>query len=118
MRTSLRRDLTAAMKARDRTAVAALRSALAAIDNAESVAGAQPSQGGATSEHFAGATAGSGAAEVERRQLTDADLRAILDREVRERVAAADEYDLLGRQDIAEGLRSEADVLRRHLDPA
>jgi uncharacterized protein len=37
IRTRLRRALPAAMKARDRTTVAALRSALAAIDNAEAV---------------------------------------------------------------------------------
>ena len=37
IRTRLRRALPAAMKARDQTTVAALRSALAAIDNAEAV---------------------------------------------------------------------------------
>ncbi|GAA5031790.1 hypothetical protein GCM10023317_82610 [Actinopolymorpha pittospori] len=37
MRASLRDDLTAAIKARDRVAITALRSALAAIDNAEAV---------------------------------------------------------------------------------
>ena len=37
MRASLRDDLKAALKARDRVATAALRSTLAAIDNAEAV---------------------------------------------------------------------------------
>jgi hypothetical protein len=37
IRTRMRRALTAAIKARDRSAVTALRSALAAIDNAEAV---------------------------------------------------------------------------------
>jgi uncharacterized protein len=37
----MRRDLTAAMKARDKPAIAALRSTLAAIDNAEAVDAAQ-----------------------------------------------------------------------------
>jgi uncharacterized protein len=41
IRTRMRRGLTAAMKARDQRAVTALRSALAAIDNAEAVDAAQ-----------------------------------------------------------------------------
>jgi hypothetical protein len=43
MRTSLREGLKAALKARDRVAVAALRSALSAIDNAEAVPLDRPS---------------------------------------------------------------------------
>ncbi len=116
MRTSLRRDLTAALKARDRVAIAALRSALAAIDNAEAVGGSPAQVTG--SEHIAGAAAGLGAAEAVRRDLTDADLHAILETEVQERSAAAAEYEQLGRDDLAERLRSEIDVLRRHLPSA
>jgi uncharacterized protein YqeY len=54
---------------------------------------------------------------VERRHLTDADLRAIIEAEVRERSVAATRYVHAGRNDLAERLRSEADVLRRYLDP-
>lgn len=48
VRTGLRRDLTTALKARDRVAIAALRSVLAAIENAEAPAidqsGSKPSR--------------------------------------------------------------------------
>ncbi|MBE1604250.1 GatB/YqeY domain-containing protein [Actinopolymorpha pittospori] len=71
----------------------------------------------AGNEHVAGAAIGVGAAEAQRRQLTDADVRAIIENEVRERTAAAAEYERLGRGDAAERLRSEAEVLSRHLRP-
>jgi uncharacterized protein YqeY len=116
MRSSLRRDLTAALKARDAVAIAALRSALAAIENAESADGCSEPRT-AEGEHIAGSAAGLGAAEVERRHLTEADLRAIIEAEVRERSVAAEGYVHVGRDDRAERLRAEADVLRRYLDP-
>lgn len=118
MRASLRDDLKAALKTRDRVAISALRSALSAIENAEAVPADRPSAGVAESEHVAGAAAGLGAAEAERRHLTDADLRSILEGEVRERSAAAREYEQLGRSDQAERLRAEAEVLSRYLGPA
>jgi uncharacterized protein YqeY len=115
MRDNLRSDLTAALKARDRVAVAALRSALAAIDNAEAVPVDNLPGSVASSEHVAGAAVGLGAAEAERRHLTDADLRSIVENEVLERSVAAGEYERLGRDDAAERLRAEAEVLSRHL---
>ncbi|GGP85466.1 GatB/YqeY domain-containing protein [Saccharothrix coeruleofusca] len=118
MRASLRDDLKAALKTRDRVAISALRSALAAIENAEAVPVDQPPVAAAGSEHVAGAAAGLGAAEAERRHLTDADLRSIVEREVGERSAAALEYQRLGRDDEAARLRAEAEVLNRYLDPA
>ncbi|GAA3465184.1 GatB/YqeY domain-containing protein [Saccharothrix longispora] len=122
MRASLRDSLTAALKSRDRVAVAALRSALAAIGNAEAVPVDRPADGVPAdvtgSEHVAGAAAGLGAAEAERRHLTEADLRSIVEDEVRERSVAALEYERLGRDDLAERLRAEAEVLGRHLRPA
>jgi uncharacterized protein YqeY len=63
------------------------------------------------SEHFAGAVAGLGAAETTRRQLSEADITAIVGAEISDRRAAADEYDRLGRPDQCERLRREADVL-------
>lgn len=118
MRATLRRDLTAAVKARDAVAVAALRSALAAIANAE----AQPATdqvppGSGTSSHIAGATDGVGATDVQRRNLTDAEVRAIIEAEVRDRALAAEDYERLGRQDRAARLRAEADHLLRYLPP-
>ncbi|GAA5164920.1 hypothetical protein GCM10023321_54220 [Pseudonocardia eucalypti] len=116
MLTELRQGLTVALKSRDRVAAAALRSALAAIENAQAV---PVDTDGPTkpvgNEHVAGAVAGLGAAEAERRRLTDEDLRAILAREVGERHAAAEEYEGLRRRDAADRLRAEADVLVRYL---
>ncbi|MBK1786388.1 GatB/YqeY domain-containing protein [Prauserella cavernicola] len=117
MRATLREALTAAIKARDRVAVAALRSALAAIDNAEAVPSAATgaAEGITSTEHVAGAAAGLGAAEAQRRTLTDADVRAIVEQEVTERLSSAEDYERLGRTDPAERLRAEAAVLTRHL---
>jgi uncharacterized protein YqeY len=130
MRASLRVDLTAAIKSRDRVAVTALRSALAAIDNAESVP-AEHSPGASTStgtggtgtggtggtggQHIAGAVSGLGATEAERRHLTEADLRAILETEITDRATAAANYEQLGRADQATQLHAEAQILRRYL---
>jgi uncharacterized protein YqeY len=115
MRAEMRADLTAALKARDRVAVSALRSALAAVENAEAVA-VDPRPASATgTAHVAGAAAGAGAAEARRRHLTDADIHAIVEGEVRERSAAAQEYERHGRDDLAERLRVEVAVLRRYL---
>lgn len=113
MRTVARRDLTAALKTRDHTTVSALRSLLAAIDNAEALSTAQMETN--ASGHVAGAAGGLGASEVERHHLTEADLRAILDREISQRLTAAAECEQVGRRDQAEHFRSEADVLSRYL---
>lgn len=115
MRATLRRDLTAALKARDRATVAALRSALAAIDNAEAVPVDQGKTRVAEGEHIAGAAIGAGSADVDRHQLTDSDVRAIVEKEASERSVAAHEHEQLGRHDIAAHLRTEVDILSRYL---
>jgi uncharacterized protein YqeY len=117
MRASLRDDLTAALKARNRVAVTALRSVLAAIENAEAVTAARPLDTSAGNEHVAGAATGLGAAEAERRHLADADLRSVVEEEMRERSAAAEGYEQIGRNDLAQRLRAEAEVLSRYLRP-
>lgn len=117
MRASLRAGLKTALKNRDRVATTALRSALAAIDNAEAVPVDQLSTATGT-EHVVGAALGVGASEAQRGELTEADVRAIVENEVLERTTAADEYETLGRTEAAERLRAEADVLRQHLEPA
>jgi uncharacterized protein YqeY len=118
MRANLRNDLSAALKTRDRVAISALRSALAAIDNAEAVPVEYPASSATGNEHVAGAAAGLGPAEAERRHLTEADLWSIVENEVRERLAAAEEYERFGRTDPAERLRAEAGVLSPYLKPA
>lgn len=98
-----------------------MRSALAAVGNAEAVDPA--AQGGlsdlamAPSEHFAGAKVGLGAGEVPRKRLTAADVRQIVQTEVAERQSAAADYDQLGHGSQAERLRREADILEAVLSP-
>jgi uncharacterized protein YqeY len=140
----MRRALTAALKARDQPAVAALRSALAAIDNAEAVdtaratatpaaeghpavagevaggevTGGKLTGGKLTGGEIAGAAVGLGAAEVERRTLTPAEMEAIVREEAAERQTAARAYERVGHSGHAERLRAEAEVLSAYLgDP-
>jgi uncharacterized protein YqeY len=90
-RAKLRDALMAARKDRDAIRVAALRSGLSAIDNAETPDNARveaPSSGA-----IANAVVGLGAAEVARRELSDDEIRSLLQAEVDERLAAATQID-------------------------
>jgi hypothetical protein len=111
VRVRLGRALRDALKARDQVAASALRSALAAIANAEAVPPAASPAGAATNPYVAGAAAGVGGAEAERRVLSDAETGAIVQAEIAERHAAAAQYDEAGHADRAARLRREADVL-------
>src|SRR5690242_7551165 len=112
IRSRLRRALAGALKARDAGAASALRSALSAIGNAEAVDPGEVSRPGASgSIHFAGAAAGLGAAEAERRYLTEADVAAIVRAEAAEREAAASQYERGGHDRQAAGLRHGTRVL-------
>jgi uncharacterized protein YqeY len=98
-------------------AVAALRSALAAIENAEAVT---PPPAGSPTEatthaQLAGTVVGVGAAEAERRALSEAQVERIVRAEVEERRTAADAYERADRPDPARRLRAEADVLGGYL---
>lgn len=104
LRDALRVDLKTALRARDRTSMSALRSALAAIDNAQAVP--TEARAGAVED----ASVGVGTTEAERRTLTGADLRDILQQEVDERRAAATECDPHA-PERAERLRAEAAVI-------
>jgi uncharacterized protein YqeY len=107
----LQAALREALKARDKIAVSALRSALAAIDNAGAV---PPGPAPATSDgsqHVAGAAAGLGAGEGERRTLSEEDVGEIVRAEVAERHAAARDYEQRGLADRAGRLRHEAHLL-------
>ena len=72
----LRQELLAARKARDPVAVAALGSAIGAIENAEAVDVSSGLPALTSSEHVAGATAGVGSSDVERRVLSERRIRA------------------------------------------
>jgi len=132
IRARMRRGLVAAMKARDQQAVAALRSTLARIDNAEAVdpeavdpEAVDPEAVddgpalGTDQGHPAVACSvlGVGAAEVDRRVLTPEEMAAMVRDEGTEREVAADVLERVGRPDQAERLRAQAKLLTTYLDP-
>jgi len=111
VRAALASGVTRAMKQRDRAALAAYRTALAAIDNA----GAVP----LGEEHRAGAVElspiGVGRADAERRSLTEQDMAEIVRLEAQDRLAAADAL-ATSSADTADRLRREASLLLALLD--
>ncbi|HTJ72429.1 MAG TPA: hypothetical protein VL551_33120 [Actinospica sp.] len=113
LRDRLRAAVPAAMKARDRSTVAALRSALAAIENAEAVDIDDDAR--ARAGAIEASLVGVGAAEIARRELTEADVAAIVQHEIAERRAAAATYEAAGHVERAAGLVAEADALAAHL---
>jgi hypothetical protein len=111
----LRTALRAAMKAKDTVAASALRSALAAIANAEAVPPG-PGTTTAASQHVAGGTAGPGSAETERRRLTRDETDRIVRGEISDREAAARQYEAAGHPDRADRLRREAQAIRAAIE--
>jgi uncharacterized protein len=111
IRQRLQLALREALRARDTIPTSALRSALAAIDNATSVPAAPTPAAGSSGPYVAGAAVGLGAGEAERRALTEADIEEIVRAEVAERRAAARDYDQAGHAQQADRLRREAQVL-------
>ena len=112
MSTPVRQRLSAAlapaMKARDRVAVAAIRSALAAVSNAEAVpVDTVPSAGA-----IEAAALGAGSADAPRRELSEDDVLAVVALEVADRDRAAAEMTGHGHHEEAQRLTAEADVLR------
>ena len=105
-RTEIRRGLLAARKDRDATRVSALRSALSAIDNAETPEGPVPA-----ASAIADSAVGIGAADITRRALTDDDIRSLMRREIDERHEAAEQIAEAGHADRAAAIRGEASVL-------
>lgn len=113
---ALRAALVPAMRARDEAAVSALRSALSAVANGEAVDVREVDvRVAATSEHVAGAVVGVGAAEVERRTLSEGDARSIVEAERWSREADATTLEQHGQTERAARLRAEADVLAQVL---
>ncbi|MEV6672224.1 hypothetical protein [Streptomyces sp. NPDC051162] len=103
------------MRARDKVTVRVLRSALAALDNAEAVPVAESELRGVALEH---SPVGAGAAEVARRELNEHNIVNIVRAEAKERLDAAAELTSLAHTDRATELRAEAAVLFRFLDDA
>ena len=109
---TLRAALVPAMRAKDTVALTALRSALAAIADAEAVdASTVERLSVTTSGHVAGAVTGIGAGEVARRQLSDDDVRRIVLDGVLTRRSDADTLQRYGAAERADTLRAEAEVL-------
>lgn len=115
LRSMLRADLVTAMKSRRPEAVSALRTALAALDNAEAVT-LPDREVEATSEHFAGTRTGVGSTEAERRVLSIAEIHALLTQQTQERIVEAHRYEALGEHGAANRLRIEAEALRKYTD--
>lgn len=111
MRELLARELEQALRARDTAAVAALRSALAAIGNAEAVPANPPNPPGPGAGPIAGAVIGLGAGDADRRVLSDDEVAGIVQAEIEERQAAAAQYRDGGHEARADQLQLEADVL-------
>ena len=101
------------MKARDRGAVSVLRATLAAIDNAEAVDPAEDVRAGAVEQ----SAVGLGAAEAERRLLTERDIERIVRAECADLESAAHTYATAGRLDRADELRTATAVLTGLLGP-
>ncbi|MEV2219627.1 hypothetical protein AB0E01_07085 [Nocardia vinacea] len=110
LRERFRTALSAAMKTRDRTAMSGLRCALGAIDSAEAIDTVDIEAGA-----IEGSAVGLGAAEADRRDLTEADIEQIVRAEIADRQQAAAEYDTLGRSDRGDLLRAEAAALQAQL---
>lgn len=109
----LRAALTRAMKERDAVAVSALRSAIAAIDNAG--AADAPDAKAASDGVIAGAMRGVGASEVPRRELSETEVASLVRHEIAQRETAAAEYARHGREDDAARLRAQIQVLAAQL---
>src|ERR1017187_4768183 len=109
LRQRLRQALVVAMEGRESMAIAALRTTLGAIDNAEAVdTSDRPTpQGGP----IAGAVVGHGAGEAPRRELSEGQIRTIVQGEVADRGSAAADYERPGRHDEATRLRTESAAL-------
>jgi len=116
LRAALRQDHTAALPARDAEALAALRTAVAAIDNAEAVA-TTDTQRPVTSPDIAAASSGVGSTEAVRQSLSGGPIRDLVREQITEYAREADRYDALGQPAAAQRLRHRARILAAHVAP-
>jgi uncharacterized protein len=111
LRVALRNRLTAAMRARDRQTAGAIRSVLAALENAEAPPETPHGTRVATSEHVALATVGLGAGEAPRRLLSADDERIVVELEVAELRSASATLASAGRDERASELMQMAETV-------
>lgn len=113
LRLRMRQALPDAMRARDKAAVSALRTTLAALDNAEAV----PVDGaGPRASALERSPVGVGVTEAARRELTEGAVADVVRAEAAERLDAAERLTTPAHADRAARLRAEAAVLLRFLD--
>ena len=105
----LRTDLRSAMRERDAQRVRAIRSLIAALDNAEAV---PPS---ARHEKYVVSTFGDGSAEVPRVVLSSIDVEGVLRREAEARRTSAATLSELGKPTQAAELLEEFRVIEHYL---
>ncbi|MEU1375484.1 hypothetical protein ABZ442_17750 [Streptomyces triculaminicus] len=103
------------MRARDKVAVSALRSTLAALDNAEAVPVDEAALRGVALEQ---SPVGAGATEAARRELSEHSVAEIVRAEATERLEVAAQLTAPAHADRVARLRAEAAVLLRFLDGA
>jgi uncharacterized protein YqeY len=112
LRERLRAGLTEARRERDAELAGALRTAIAAIENAEAVPTSSPAAAAVpTSEHVAGGVAGVGTGEAERRLLDEEDERGIVRAEAADLRSAARQYAAAGRSAEAAAAERVAGLL-------
>jgi uncharacterized protein len=114
LRTRLQSALLPAMRAGDADTVAVVRSALAALANAEAVR--VPSSGPLADGPIAGSATGVGSTEAPRRTLTGDEVRAVVERERQERLRAAEESQAGGLGEYAARLKAQAATLAFFLE--
>lgn len=113
LRLRMRQALPEAMRARDKAAVSALRSTLAALDNAEAVPVGEAGLRGLALEQ---SPVGVGVTEAARRELSESDAVQIVRAEAAERLDAAAQLTSPAHADRAARLRAEAAVLLGFID--
>jgi uncharacterized protein YqeY len=109
----MRGDLKAAMQARAAVEVRLLRTLIAALDNAESVAVEPVSKDGPPSAHGQ-RRFGDPSGEVSRRELDAEAVDGLLAAEIESRLSAARDYERHRQGDEAARLRREADLIGRY----
>ena len=112
VRARLDAALREALRRQDRVGMSALRSVLAAIDNASASEADSATKRAGAIEH---ATPFGRGSDVARRVLAHDDILRIARAEITERHQAADEYINLGATDRSTVLRAEAAIIERHI---
>ncbi|MGV0046103.1 hypothetical protein ACRU43_22590 [Mycobacterium colombiense] len=114
-RDGLRRDLRAALKSRQPETISALRTMIAAVDNAEAIQpdtdSARPADG-----VIAHSSPGVGSTEAPRRVLHMTDIQAIVVNLLAEYDTQAEHYHYVHQSEAAERLRRQASILLAYLE--